>query len=1069
MSARLAQTLRLRRFQDQFSLSAICGLKAGNCKFAARITISPQNKSEPSLTITASILPSLADYNSGLDRARCNWDHLADLALADPHFNGSDPIELLIGADIYGEIFLGEMRKGPRGQPYALNTIFGWAVSGPTSVSLQSRRTITVQHCSASTSLALDRELRRFWEIEEVPRQTVLGPEEQRCEDYFMTTHSRCSDGRYIVRLPFKRDPPINIGRSRDTAERCLKSLLRRFEINAELKQQYFNFMREYEALGHMRKASPLSESSQCVYIPHHPVFRDGSATTHLRVVFNASSLTSSGKSLNDNLLPGPKLQTDLAAVVMRWRQFRYVYSADVEKMYRQIVVDPRDTNYQRILWVDTETERVQEYELLTVTYGMASAPFLALRVLRQLVRDEGHSYPLAVSVLTDNIYVDDVLFGADDIPLLRQARAQVCSLLRCGQFNLRKWSSNSSALLSDIDDSDHGLACSKDLQPGEKLDWDDQFSPDLADEWEVIRASLLSLDGLQLDRWVRRGSDTTACELHGFADASSQAYAAVVYLRLLSISGEVSSMLLVGKSRVAPVKSLSIPRLELAAAVLLSRLMEFVIASLHLSEVPCYCWTDSTVVLAWVTQHPSRWRTFVANRVAEIQTRLPSASWRHVPTIDNPADCASRGIPGHQLASHPLWWHGPLWLRLPISDWPVPVDPHPETSMEQNVKTQVLVAMSRDPVEWDLAARHSSWPKLMRITAYVMRFISRTHGRITLPAERVESPSSLTGREIQRATNFWVKTIQAELFARELTALRRGDALSSKSVLLPLAPYLDEDQIIRVGGRLSRAPIPAHVKHPIVLAPHPLVQLLIQDIHKRYLHAGIQLTLATLRQRYWVIRARGADGFGQCRVAFFASSAPHFGGLWEAGVRSVKHHIRRVVGTHTLTFEEFSTLLCNVEACLNSRPIAPLSDSIDTYDPLTPGHFLIGAALNSSPEPSLLQIKENRLSRWQLVRQLTERLWKLWQSDYINMLQQRGKWRHIEKPNIRVGQLVLLRNPLLPPCKWELGRVVLCHPGLDELVRVVTVKTASSEYKRPIGRLCLLPIDIEKSESADK
>ncbi|XP_029164752.1 uncharacterized protein LOC114935963 [Nylanderia fulva] len=1271
MSARLAQTLRLRRFQDQFSLSAICGLKAGNCKFAAQITISPQNKSEPSLTITASILPSLADYNSGLDRARCNWDHLADLALADPHFNGSDPIELLIGADIYGEIFLGEMRKGPRGQPYALNTIFGWAVSGPTNVSLQSRRTITVQHCSASTSLALDRELRRFWEIEEVPRQTVLGPEEQRCEDYFMTTHSRCSDGRYIVRLPFKRDPPINIGRSRDTAERCLKSLLRRFEINAELKQQYFNFMREYEALGHMRKASPLSEFSQCVYIPHHPVFRDGSATTHLRVVFNASSLTSSGKSLNDSLLPGPKLQTDLAAVVMRWRQFRYVYSADVEKMYRQIVVDSRDTNYQRILWVDTETERVQEYELLTVTYGMASAPFLALRVLRQLVRDEGHSYPLAVSVLTDNIYVDDVLFGADDIPLLRQAREQVCSLLRCGQFNLRKWSSNSSTLLSDIDDSDHGLACSKDLQPGEKvkvlgicwhpakdvfqfriscppsvsitkrstlsniarifdplgwsapvtitakiflqrlwqsqLDWDDQFPPDLADEWEVIRASLLSLDGLQFDRWVRRGSDTTACELHGFADASSQAYAAVVYLRLLSISGEVTSMLLVGKSRVAPVKSLSIPRLELAAAVLLSRLMEFVIASLHLSEVPCYCWTDSTVVLAWVTQHPSRWRTFVANRVAEIQTRLPSASWRHVPTIDNPADCASRGIPGHQLASHPLWWHGPLWLRLPISDWPVPVDPHPETSMEQNVKTQVLVAISRDPVVWDLAARYSSWTKLLRITAYVMRFISRTRGRITLPAERVESPSSLTGHEIQRATNFWVKTIQAELFARELTALRRGDALSSKSVLLPLAPYLDEDQIIRVGGRLSRAPIPAYVKHPIVLAPHPLVQLLIQDIHKRYLHAGIQLTLATLRRRYWVIRARGAvrsvihrcvactreraavptqlmGNLPQCRVSpparafihcgvdyagpilvramsgrgvasrkayiaifvcmatravhlelvegyatpaflgaysrfvarrglptavysdngttfvgadrdltlafraalrdsvllnrtasdnvewhFLPPSAPHFGGLWEAGVRSVKHHIRRVVGAHTLTFEEFSTLLCNVEACLNSRPIAPLSDSIDTYDPLTPRHFLIGAALNSSPEPSLLQVKENRLSRWQLVRQLTERLWKLWQSDYINMLQQRGKWRHIKKPNIRVGQLVLLRNPLLPPCKWELGRVVLCHPGLDELIRVVTVKTASSEYKRPIGRLCLLPIDIEKSESADK
>lgn len=193
----------------------------------------------------------------------------------------------------------------------------------------------------------------------------------------------------------------------------------------------------------------------------------------------------------------------------------------------------------------------------------------------------------------------------------------------------------------------------------------------------------------------------------------------------------------------------------------------------------------------------------------------------------------------------------------------------------------------------------------------------------------------------------------------------------------------------------------------------------------------------------------------------FIPPSAPHFGGLWEAGVRSVKFHLRRTLGNHKLTFEEFSTLLCRIEACLNSRPIAPLTDTLNDYECLTPGHFLIGSALNVNPEPSLLDLNESRLSRWQLVRHVTERFWKLWQSDYINTLQQRAKWRKVNA-NIKIGQIVLLRNSNLPPCKWELGRVIKCHKGDDGYVRVVTIKTANSEYRRPISKLCVLPVDSE-------
>ncbi|XP_018392978.1 PREDICTED: uncharacterized protein LOC108772032 [Cyphomyrmex costatus] len=141
----------------------------------------------------------------------------------------------------------------------------------------------------------------------------------------------------------------------------------------------YRDFLTEYETLGHMTKVTPaeIVTSNQVYYIPHHAVLRDSSATTRLRVVFNASCRTSNGMSLNDHMLIGPKLQRDLATVIMQWRQYRYVFTADITKMYRQILVDSRDTNYQRIVWRPNSGEPITEYLLLTVTYGTAAAPYL--------------------------------------------------------------------------------------------------------------------------------------------------------------------------------------------------------------------------------------------------------------------------------------------------------------------------------------------------------------------------------------------------------------------------------------------------------------------------------------------------------------------------------------------------------------------------------------------------------------------------------------------------------------------------------------------------------------------
>ena len=196
----------------------------------------------------------------------------------------------------------------------------------------------------------------------------------------------------------------------------------------------------------------------------------------------------------------------------------------------------------------------------------------------------------------------------------------------------------------------------------------------------------------------------------------------------------------------------------------------------------------------------------------------------------------------------------------------------------------------------------------------------------------------------------------------------------------------------------------------------------------------------------------------------FISPGTLHFGGLWKAGVKSAKHHLRRVIGAHTLTYGEFNTLVTQVEACLNSRPIGPQLTDPSELSALTPGHLLIGAPLLSIPEPTLLNLNENRLSRWQLVQQMLESFWKRWSVEYFHSLQVRTKWTKTGE-NITVGQLVLVRKNNLLPAKWMLGKTTNVHPGSDSHVRVVTIRTAQSECKRPISQICLLPVHTNADE----
>ena len=183
---------------------------------------------------------------------------------------------------------------------------------------------------------------------------------------------------------------------------------------------------------------------------------------------------------------------------------------------------------------------------------------------------------------------------------------------------------------------------------------------------------------------------------------------------------------------------------------------------------------------------------------------------------------------------------------------------------------------------------------------------------------------------------------------------------------------------------------------------------------------------------------------------------APHFGGLWEAAVKSAKFHLRRVVGTQRLTYEELTTVTCQIEACLNSRPLTVItSHDADGVSTLTPGHFLIGRPLTSYPE-TLIPQDPSLLRRWNKCQAMVQHFWKRWAQEYLQQLQALNKWRNVS-PNLLPGDIVVIREDHTFTCQWPLAKVITTYPGQDGLVRVALVKTATTTLKRPIAKLALL------------
>lgn len=720
------------------------------------------------------------------------------------------------------------------GQPSAIETVFRWVLLGKIEVPEFSKFNTSSCHFISIPELPLEVIVQKFWEIEQIPQKSFSSPEDIKAEEIFKSTVSRDHTGRFIVSLPFKNGEP-------------------------DLGDTYEQALRRFSMLEH-------------------------------RLI-----------SLNSTLLAGPKLQQDISSLLLIFRLYPVVFITDIVGMFRQILVTPEHRHFQKNLWRFSPNEPVSEWTLNTVTFGLSSSPFLAMRVLNELADLEKDRFPLASKIIKTQTFVDDILGTSPSLAEALLLQRELIDLLKLGGFELRKWASNSPELLAQVPGSDRqmplsfdktephflkvlglqwhpysdcfsyqcrasenpcftkrtvlsdiskhfdtlGLLCPVILSAKyimqqiwkAQIDWDTPLPPPISDSWQQLKSELPKLSEISLPRYIL--ADTyTRCELHGFSDSSEIGYGTAIFLRV-ETSDSILVSLLCAKSRVAPLKRVSLPKLELTAAQLLEDLIFFVkntySSKLIFDEI--FAWTDSQVVLAWLNSPPCCWRTFVANRVSHIQDIVPYSSWRYIPSALNPADVASRGTIPSNLLRHDLWWNGPPFLSLSRDEWYNKSfskqlgESCSEIIFSEEKKIVFEVTTAIEPID-ALLERFSNLFTIQKILSYCIRFFTNFQVR-NIPSEKYFGRPTLD--ELQRALMWLVKHLQTTVFSNIISMIKQNKLLPKP--FRKLSVFLDSNGFLRAGGRLrNSSDLPFSVKHPLLLpCSHRLTAVIIEYFHKKY------------------------------------------------------------------------------------------------------------------------------------------------------------------------------------------------------------------------------------------
>ncbi|XP_033212356.1 uncharacterized protein LOC117169955 [Belonocnema kinseyi] len=825
--------------------------------------------------------------------------------------------------------------------------------------------------CNLSLS-RLDTQIQKLWHIEDSLNQNpILSSEKARCEELFKKDVTR--DGKFIVRLPL-RDQIESLGDSFHMAQNRLESVERRVRREARLNELYSAFMKEYKELGHMTAVNGESLQGHEIkyYLPHNAILKPVSRITKLRIVFDGSAKSTSGKSLNDIILVGPTDEQDLLSLVLRFRLHRIVITAEIEEMYRQV-------------WIHQ------------------AAPFLATRCLEEISENVKDSNPISGQVIANDFYVDNMITGADSIAEALNLRAQVSTASESVGFNLRKWCSNSEEVISNQRPDSSTKTEMVDLGRPEK-------SKTLGIRWHPppntlqynrvrYRETLSDLNDIRICRRVISG-DYTDLQLHGFYDASEKAYGACIYIRATFHSGESSVRLLCANSRRAPLKQRTLPSLELCAALLLAELFQKVTKSLKVSMLS-YFWTDSELVLAYLADEPRRWITLIGKWVSQIQQLTDVSQWRRVPGSSNRADLVSRGVSRAELIDNELLWTGPSWLKLNSDCWPN----KGQTPNEVPERRKAAMCHLSVP-KWHMIDRFSTPKDLLQETSFFFRFYKTIAGENTKVRNKIITTDEISLLEERKSSQLQESTAHSKSIHRSRRTAACWGRLGNSDRPEDQRGRNAVKNVIRHCMECARAK-PISITHQMGHLPADRKKQCRSFFNTRVDYAGpiyikggtrcsqtklklyvalfvcfrtkaIHLELVTdLTTAAFLTELKNALCNEGIKSHFIPLRSPHLGGLWEAGVRLIKNHLKRILGESFLTFEDYYTVLTQIEACLNSRPITYLSDDPADPLPLTPGHFLIGEALLALLETDVASIPDNKLIIWDRLQKMKQHFWK--------------------------------------------------------------------------------------------
>jgi hypothetical protein len=573
-------------------------------------------------------------------------------------------------------------------------------------------------------------------------------------------------------------------------------------------------------------------------YIPHHAVIKPDRSTTKLRIVYDASAKTKKeNNSLNECLHRGPVLLHDLCGTLLRFRMHNIGIVADIEKAFLQLGLQRDQRDVTRFLWLkdfenmSTEPSNIQEYRFCRVPFGIISSPFILSATVDYHL--DLYETKIAQQIKSD-IYMDNLITGAasevDSVNLYSEAK----NMFAEAKMNIREWLSSNEIVNESIAPEDKaegdimkvlghvwdtkqdtleinhirlpdqkhitkrtilktvasvydpmGLFSPVTL-PGKLLiqklwkhhqDWDDELQEHDKIVWENIRTNLSELSGQKIARRVSIGiSDKVKYSIVCFCDASSKAYAALVYL-IQNNSETTKSDLLFSKNRLAPIKELSIPRLELMSAVIAVRCVAFVKKQLGVTIENTFIFSDSQCVLNWIKSTDTL-PVFVKNRVKEIKNHS-DVSFHYVEGKRNPADIASRGCKSKELCGNREWWHGPAWLVRPQSQWTMLSckdgksieNEQRKTETKQTVEIENVVHSTdvklSSPLDIDYT-RFSSITKLLKVTVLALRFIRNLKNKQACR-------DAITAVEMNEAETMWVKYVQEKNFGDVIKSIERS------------------------------------------------------------------------------------------------------------------------------------------------------------------------------------------------------------------------------------------------------------------------------------------------------